>query len=183
VQLVFSLRALVPDVRARFAFCSVSSLPLIATGKPNISLSNKLRCNPSNQGSYNVYRLLWHQLSLHSAHRVYLYVWCDSQNIQGLYPYITLTTGLHNSDANVFLVRYELNVEILCIGNSCESLKWDSKIWSWVLRDLDPRGATLARPRYNCTSTLKYPSSHQRGCSTSRNQQLWERKNNLVAGS
>jgi hypothetical protein len=34
------------------------------------------------------------------------------------------------------------------------SLKWDSKIWSWVLADLDPRAIALAKPRSNCTSKL-----------------------------
>jgi hypothetical protein len=35
------------------------------------------------------------------------------------------------------------------------SLKWDSKIWSWVLQDLDPRLTTLARPISNCMSKLQ----------------------------
>jgi hypothetical protein len=30
------------------------------------------------------------------------------------------------------------------------SLKWDSEIWSWVLRDSDPGMTTLARPSSNC---------------------------------
>jgi hypothetical protein len=35
------------------------------------------------------------------------------------------------------------------------SLKWDSKIWSWVLCDFDLRVPALARPRSNCTSKLQ----------------------------
>jgi hypothetical protein len=35
------------------------------------------------------------------------------------------------------------------------SLIWDSKIWSWVLRDFDPRMTALARPRSNYMSKLQ----------------------------
>jgi hypothetical protein len=34
-------------------------------------------------------------------------------------------------------------------------LKLDSKIWSWVLRDFDPRVPALARPKSNCTCKLR----------------------------
>jgi hypothetical protein len=40
----------------------------------------------------------------------------------------------------------------------CGSLIWDSKIWSWVLRDFDPWLTVLARPGSNCKSKLQtYP--------------------------
>jgi hypothetical protein len=33
------------------------------------------------------------------------------------------------------------------------SLRWDSKIWPWVLRDFDPRLTALARLRSNCADS------------------------------
>jgi hypothetical protein len=33
------------------------------------------------------------------------------------------------------------------------SLRWDSKMRPWVLRDFDPRVTALARPRSNCTES------------------------------
>jgi hypothetical protein len=42
------------------------------------------------------------------------------------------------------------------------SLKWDSQIWPWVLRDFDPRVTALARPRSNCTVNYRPVLSSER---------------------
>jgi hypothetical protein len=42
------------------------------------------------------------------------------------------------------------------------SLKWNSKIWPWVLRDFDPRVTALARPRSNCTVNYRPTLSSDR---------------------
>jgi hypothetical protein len=42
------------------------------------------------------------------------------------------------------------------------SLKWDSKMWSWVLRDFDPRVTALARLRSNSTVNYRTVLSSER---------------------
>jgi hypothetical protein len=73
-----------------------------------------------------------------------------------------------------------------CSWNSdWESLKWYSKIWSWVLWDSDPRVTALARPRSNCTSKLQiHPlvredAPHQ----ATRNCQYRKKKGKIGRGS
>jgi hypothetical protein len=55
------------------------------------------------------------------------------------------------------------------------------QIWSWVLRDLDPRVTALARPRSNCTSKLQThplvregdPRQETRNCQTETKIWSW----------
>jgi hypothetical protein len=58
-------------------------------------------------------------------------------------------------------------------------LKWDSKIWSWVLRDLDPWVTALARPRSNCASKIhihplvREGAPHQETHSCQTEKKIW----------
>jgi hypothetical protein len=63
------------------------------------------------------------------------------------------------------------------------SLRWDSKIWSWVLRDLDPRVTALDRPRSNCTSKLQTHPLVREGATYQETHNRQTENKNLVMGS
>jgi hypothetical protein len=60
------------------------------------------------------------------------------------------------------------------------SLKWDSKIWSWVLLDFDPRVTALARPRSNCTSKLQTHPLIREGAPHQESRNRQTEKKNLI---
>jgi hypothetical protein len=63
------------------------------------------------------------------------------------------------------------------------SLKWDSKIRWWVLRDLDLRVTALARPRSNCTSKLQTHPLVREGAQHQETHNCQTEKKNLVISS
>jgi hypothetical protein len=66
--------------------------------------------------------------------------------------------------------------------SSWGSLKWDSKIWSWVLRDFIPRVIAVAKPKSICTSKLQTHPLVREGA-PHKTPQLSDRRNNLVMSS
>jgi hypothetical protein len=55
------------------------------------------------------------------------------------------------------------------------SLKWDSKIWPWVLRDFDPRVTALARLRSNCTVNYRPVLSSERALHINKHATVWRK--------
>jgi hypothetical protein len=55
------------------------------------------------------------------------------------------------------------------------SLKWDSKIWSWVPRDFDPRVTALARPKSNCKVNYRPVLSSERALQNNKHATVWRK--------
>jgi hypothetical protein len=55
------------------------------------------------------------------------------------------------------------------------SLRWDSKIWPWVLRDFDSRVTALARPRSNCTANYRPVLSSERALQNNKYATVWRK--------
>jgi hypothetical protein len=60
------------------------------------------------------------------------------------------------------------------------SLKWDSKIWLWVLQDLDLRVTALVTPRSSCTSKLQNHPLIREGAQHEETHNCHTEKKNLV---
>jgi hypothetical protein len=55
------------------------------------------------------------------------------------------------------------------------SLRWDSKILPWVLRDFDPRVTALARPRSNCAVNYRHVLSSERALQNNKPATVWRK--------
>jgi hypothetical protein len=64
----------------------------------------------------------------------------------------------------------------------CGSLKWDSKLWPWVLQDFDPGVTALARPRSR-TSKVQTNLLIREGAPYQDTRNRHRDKRNLVMGS
>jgi hypothetical protein len=55
------------------------------------------------------------------------------------------------------------------------SLRWDSKIWPWVLRDFNARMTALAWPRSNCTINYRPVLSSERALQNNKRATVWRK--------
>jgi hypothetical protein len=69
-------------------------------------------------------------------------------------------------------------------GTRWGSLKWDSKIWPWVLRDFDLRVTALARPKSICAVNYRSVLSLERALITNPqlSKQSFKEEEKLVTG-